>query len=409
MLMSVFGEHAVGGAERSAEKSALALVGEGHEVSMVSLASAGQSGSARTLPSGLRHITVPLAQVYDPYGLSGKKDAFNRQRPSLHKAVWHLADIYNPVMGSRLLDVWRTERPDLVMTHTLQGFSVAAWQAARQSGAALVHVIHDHALICPGTAMTRGSQVCQKTCSSCATFSRARQTVSRRPDALVAPSCAVLARHRQAGWFHDVADQRVIANCLAPGWPTARRAAPALGTRWCFGFLGRLDASKGLDTLLEAVRLLPDPDCHFHIAGPGDPSMARAFIAQHGLATRVTLDGPVDAAQFMAGIDVLVAPSRALETFCNVVMEAACLGIASIVSDRGALPERVAYGSGGWIVPAGDAVALAHALRLCLNDRPQVAARGEAAYQTRPDYEPARQGQAWSSVCEDALVRYRSA
>lgn len=408
MLMSVFGKHAVGGAERSAEKSALALAGEGHEVSLVSLSAAGQPGGTCMLPSGLRHCTVPLAQVYDPYGLDGGKAVPTDQRPGLYKAMWHLADIYNPAMASRLLDLWRDERPDLVITHTLQGFSVAAWRAALRSGAALVHVIHDHALICPGTAMTRGTQVCQSTCLSCAAFSRARRTVSCRPHALVAPSRAVLERHRQAGWFHDVVDQRVIENCLAPGWPTAvRLRTPPLGTRWCFGYLGRLDASKGVDTLLEAARLLWDFDCRFHLAGPGDPGMARAMIDQYGLASRVTLEGPVHAASFMAGIDVLVTPSRALETFCNVVMEAACLGIPSIVSDRGALPERVAYGAGGWIVPAGDANALAEAMRLCQNDPAQVVARGEAAFKTRVNYEPARQGAAWSSVCEDALARHR--
>lgn len=407
MLMSVFGKHAVGGAEQSAEKSALALAGAGHEVSLVSLSASDQPGTAGALPSGLQNFTVPLAQVYDPYGLDGAKKIPTDQRPGLHKAIWHLADIYNPVMGSRLLNLWRVERPDVVITHTLQGFSVAAWRAALGSGAALVHMIHDHALICPSTAMTRGTQVCQSTCLSCAAFSRARRTVSCSPHALVAPSHAVLERHRQAGWFHDLVDQRVIENCLAPGWPTAaRRCAPPLGTRWCFGYLGRLDASKGVDTLLEAARLLSDLDCRFHLAGPGDPGMARALIDQYGLASRVTLEGPVNAASFMAGIDVLVTPSRALETFCNVVMEAACLGIPSIVSDRGALPERVAYGAGGWIVPAGDANALARVMRLCQDDPAQVVARGRAAFKTRVDYEPARHDAAWSSVCEDALATH---
>lgn len=408
MVMSVFGARAVGGAERSAEKTALALLAEGHAVSLVSLSELGQPAYTSILPSGLTHHTIPLAQFYDPYDRSGDKTNQTGRRPDLHKVVWHLADIYNPVMGSRLVDLWRSESPDLVMTHTLQGFSVAAWHAARRSGAALVHAIHDHALICPGTAMTRGTQVCQKTCLSCAATSRARRTVSCKPDALVAPSLAVLERHRQADWFHDVADQRVIGNCLAPGWPTVSpRGVPPLGGRWCFGFLGRLDASKGLDTLLEAARLLPNTNCHFHFAGPGDPRAAQAFVHQHGLTSRVTIEGPTNASRFMAGIDVLVMPSRALETFCNVVMEAACLGIPSIVSDRGALPERVAYGAGGWIVPAGDANALARALQICLDDPGQVAARGDAAIRTRDQYQPERQRAAWSSVCEDALARHR--
>ena len=106
--------------------------------------------------------------------------------------------------------------------------------------------------------------------------------------------------------------------------------------------------------------------------------------------------------------DVLVTPSRACETFCNAVMEAACFGIPAIVSDRGALPERVDSGVSGWIFPAGDQQALAQPMQLCLDDREDVAERGAAALQTRSRYDPERQVEAWASVCASVLARHRA-
>jgi glycogen synthase len=216
----------------------------------------------------------------------------------------------------------------------------------------------------------------------------------------------VLERHHRFGWFHGVADQRVIENAIAPDWPRAPGPRPAVAERPLrLGYLGRLDATKGLDTLLEAVRHLPAGAFELHIAGPGDPAWVREDLERHGLGPAVRLHGVVKPAPFLDGIDVLVTPSRAHETFCNVVMEAGCLGIPAIVSDRGALPERVEQGASGWIFPAGDAQALARVLHQCLDHPADVAARGAVALQSRPRYEPAHQAQAWSTLCRDLATR----
>lgn len=409
MLMSVFGEHAIGGAERSAEKNAVVLARQGHKVCLLSLSATGTTTRPVFHHEGLTHIPVPLAQLYDPYGLDGQKHTHAASPSSLAKALWHAIDVYNPVMGWRLDALWQQERPDIVITHTLQGFSVAAWRAARRCGAALVHVVHDHALICPGTAMTRGTISCDRPCIRCNVYGRARLLASPMPDAVIAPSRTVLERHRQSGWFVGVTDQRVIENSRAPDWPVVTRPRPCTtGRPLRFGFLGRLDESKGLDTLLQAACRLPSEHYQVRVAGPGDQGWVRAFVGAKGLTPNIRIDGVVRAANFLSEIDVLVTPSRACETFCNVVMEAACLGIPAIVSDRGALPERVDSGASGWIFPVGDHQSLARLMRLCLDDREHVAERGAAALRTRSRYDPERQVEAWVSVCADALAHHRA-
>jgi glycosyltransferase involved in cell wall biosynthesis len=398
MLMSVYGEHAIGGAERSAERVALGLQARGHQVHLVSLSSGKHSMKTRVLANGLAHTGVGLAQLYDPYDLGGSGDRSGHG--AIAKALWHGLDVYNPVMGHRLQQVWSLHRPDLVVTQTVQGFSVSAWHAARQSGAALIHVLHDHALLCPGTAMTRGDKSCDVLCTSCRVYGRARHWCSQWPDAVAAPSHDVLNRHLKYNWFNEVPIQQVIENAIPESWPIASDAVQvAPGQVIRFAFLGRMDASKGVDTLLQAASKLPKGRFELHLAGPGEPQQVQALIEQYGLTGQAQWHGVVRAADFLAQQHVIVTPSRAHETFCNVVLEAACLGLPAIVSDRGALPERVSGGRSGWIFPVGDAQALSTLMQQCIDRPALVHEKGLVALDCRERNRHDVEVNAWDALC----------
>ncbi len=77
---------------------------------------------------------------------------------------------------------------------------------------------------------------------------------------------------------------------------------------------------------------------------------------------------------------IVVVPSRG-EGFGMVALEAAERGRAAIVSDVGGLPEVVADGETGLVVPAGDAEALAAAILELALDPARVRAFGAAARQ----------------------------
>lgn len=397
MLMSLYGEHAIGGAERIAERVSMGLQAAGHEVEIVSLSDPDKAIETVQLSNGLSHTRVPLSQVYDPYALSSKP----RAKPgSVSKALWHGLDVYNPVMGRRLAQHWSRTRPDLVVTHTLQGFSVSAWRAARGSGAALAHVIHDHALLCPGTAMSRGTRMCDTPCTSCKIYGGLRHMFSDWPDAVAAPSHDVLNRHLQHGWFDQVSKRQVIENFIPADWPLVNDGVQPGSEPLRFAFLGRMDESKGVDTLLEAAALLNDRVFEVHLAGPGDVEAVRVQIRDMGLAPKVFVHGVVKAGDFLLRHHVVVTPSRARESFCNVVLEAACIGRPGIVSDRGALPERTGNGQWGWVFPAGDAQALAQCMRHCMDHPAEVHAKGSLALTCRPKNTQETVQAQWQYFCE---------
>lgn len=69
--------------------------------------------------------------------------------------------------------------------------------------------------------------------------------------------------------------------------------------------------------------------------------------------------------------DCLVLPSRN-ESFGMVVPEALASGMPAVVSDRAGAADLIAEGENGWVVPAGDAGALAARLLRCAQGREEL-------------------------------------
>ncbi len=138
------------------------------------------------------------------------------------------------------------------------------------------------------------------------------------------------------------------------------------------GMACRLVEQKGIPDALKAVaQIAPDyPDAHLVIAGDGDlhqPLVMQA--ADLNLADRTHFLGwRDDVQQDITAFDVFLMPSL-WEGFGLVMIEAMSRRVPTIASAVSALPEIVADGETGLLVPAQDADAIARALRHLLNDR----------------------------------------
>lgn len=180
----------------------------------------------------------------------------------------------------------------------------------------------------------------------------------------------------------------IVFNCEAVhrafvehwGWPDARCVVIRNGVEWrtpvrerasgvvTFGCVGQVAEHKGADIVVEAARRLAAGGEVFEVAFFGDGGLAEPLkAASRDLPVRFhSFIREVD--RVFSQIDVLVAASRR-ESSSNAVLEAMARGIPCIVSDAGGLPELVRFGESGLVVPAGDATALAEAMRRIGRDR----------------------------------------
>lgn len=173
---------------------------------------------------------------------------------------------------------------------------------------------------------------------------------------------------------------------IAVAPPGTDRAAPAprRGNPPLLLGVGTISHRKGWDVLAEALARIAHLPWRARIVGPRDREPATdaaltARIAALGLAARIELTGPLDAAGLHAayqGADLFCLPSR-YEGFGMVAAEAMAHALPVATTNAGALPE--ATGGAALLVPPDDPAALADALALLLTDRAEADRRAAAS------------------------------
>jgi glycosyltransferase involved in cell wall biosynthesis len=146
------------------------------------------------------------------------------------------------------------------------------------------------------------------------------------------------------------------------GWPLE---GPTLFT------VRHLGPRYGLDVAIEAVApLARDRRCIFFIGGAGPLRGELADLARRrGVSEQVRFLGRMEESQLelaYQAADLFLLPTRALECFGLVILEACAFGCPVLSTDAGAIPELMRRLLPEFVVPAGDAAALRDKLELFL-------------------------------------------
>lgn len=122
---------------------------------------------------------------------------------------------------------------------------------------------------------------------------------------------------------------------------------------------------KGVPILLEAVRrLAAELPVHVLLIGQNDDAEVSKLLGCSVLRERVHLTGfRMDAPSLMGACDLFVMPTLRNEGLSKAVAEAMCMAVPSIISGVGGMIELVDDNKTGMIVPPGDPVRLAEAIR----------------------------------------------
>jgi glycosyltransferase involved in cell wall biosynthesis len=130
--------------------------------------------------------------------------------------------------------------------------------------------------------------------------------------------------------------------------------------------ISRLTEQKGIDTAVDALSLLPD-DTVLVVLGEGPERAALTELAGRlGVESRLFLPGRVpDVAAWLRRASVYAQPSR-WEGFGLAVLEAMICGLPVVATNVSSLPELVADGDTGVLVPPDDPAALARGVTRAL-------------------------------------------
>jgi glycosyltransferase involved in cell wall biosynthesis len=137
--------------------------------------------------------------------------------------------------------------------------------------------------------------------------------------------------------------------------------------------VGRLDAEKGIEILLEAAK---KAEISLTLVGDGP---LRGLAESYGFCKVTGWVAPAQVIEELSNARALVFPSMWYETYGLVVAEAAARGVASIVSDVCAASERVIDGKTGWHMRSGDMEDLSRCL-IKTKDNETISKAGAEAY-----------------------------
>ncbi len=291
----------------------------------------------------------------------------------------------------------RESRFDVVHVHESDGFAVALlvrlarWLRRPSGRARLIATLQvsyrrERLSVRPIRARPNGPPVSRPTRSE-RIFARVRAPIlaglgrltARLADRVVAPSHATA---RELAEDYGARDVAVIPNGVT--LPEPAPAGARAGERpFTVLYAGRLRTRKAVAVLVEAFARLRErvPDAELIVVGDGEQRSALEAQAERlGVGAAIRFEGarPHDAMPaYYRSADVFCLPSL-YEGFPLAILESMAAGLPVVATAVAGVPEAVADGVTGRVVPAEDAEALAEALAGLAADPEGARAMGKA-------------------------------
>jgi glycosyltransferase involved in cell wall biosynthesis len=270
-----------------------------------------------------------------------------------------------------LVRVLRRLRPDVVSAHTAKA-GILGRLASRMLGIPVVYTPHGWPA---GERMPAAAR---------AVFAVVERAASRWCDRIVCV-CEYERRLALSRGFAESSKLEVIHNGVRDVGAELLARPEGLPVRLCS--VARFASPKDHRTLLEALAMLREEEWELDLVGDGPREEAmRGVAASLGIGGRVHFRGyTAEPAGWLSRAQVFVLATRS-EAFPRSILEALRAGLPVVASDVGGVSEAVEDGVNGLLAPAGDAAALAEALRRLLRDaalRRSMGLRARAAYQDR--------------------------
>jgi glycosyltransferase involved in cell wall biosynthesis len=322
-------------------------------------------------------------------------------------------------------------RPRIVHLHArTAAVSERLVDAAREAGSKVVFTYHTPTVSCArGTMMRLGRMPCDgkldvNRCTACVLQSHgipplARDALASTPEVLGAAlgraglaggvftalrmSALLGACHRGFACLVQNVD-RIVAVC---GWvadvlringipeaklvlcrqglstrssvaTSAAQDAPCGDGALRLGYFGRLDPTKGVDVLIEALRRVPHAKVRLAIHGvrqPGSEAYAARLESAAASDHRISMAAALPADKIVAamrGCDLVAVPSRWLETGPLVVLESFAAGVPVLGTRLGGIAELVTDGVDGLLVASNDPTAWSFAIAELAGNAEQV-------------------------------------
>ena len=245
------------------------------------------------------------------------------------RLIWQIGNLININKYFQILNILKTEKPDLVISHNLMGLGLLAPRAINNSGARQIQVLHDIQLLHPSGLMYFSHE---KLINS--VFARIYQCITGLmfPENanIVSPSKWLLDLHVAHGLFKNN-NRSVITNPLM-----IKDRDTSVKKNNSFLIAGQVEYHKGVDLFVEAASHFPEYD--FLVAGSGS---YKNLITETDNLRLIGQKTSVEISKLLSESLAVIIPSRCYENSPTIIYEAASVGTPSIAASIGGIPELI--------------------------------------------------------------------
>ncbi len=313
----------------------------------------------------------------------------------INSVKYRLNSVYNHTARRNLEKLLDEIKPDIVHVHSLLELSPSVLIAIKKKNIPYVMTVHDGGFACP--VMGTKYNLCQLCASDilnclkhkcsrnnylCSLYVMLKFYISKIINKKYYANCYITPSNALKNYIDscfNIQNIECVPNSLDNVFESV---SPNYGNDGYFLYVGGLLDIKGVNILLNAVKMLPR-NINFHIAGGGkDENKYKDFIFKNSL-TNVKLLGKLNREELIKEYQnciAVIVPSNLFEIFGMINIEAFINGKPVIASRIGGIPEIVDDGINGLLFNPGDETQLKECILKYWNNPSLVIEHGQNAY-----------------------------
>jgi glycosyltransferase involved in cell wall biosynthesis len=299
---------------------------------------------------------------------------WNKKIRSMNKASVALQTLWSTSSYRKIKEFLVRTKPDVVHFHnTFPLISPSAYYACQEFNIPVVQTLDNQRLICPASTFYRNGKLCLDCLGKTPPWPAVLHACYHDSRLQTAVVGSMLTFHRLIGTWQTKIDTFLCSTnfyrdlfvkagippdkiVVMPHFAQQRDQSNKVKSAENYAlFVGRLDPEKGINTLLEAWRLLDFP---LKIRGEGRlEEKAREFVVRHGIKNIEFVGRMQDQelSDLIRNARFLIMPSEGYyETFGLVIIEAYSRGVPVVASNIGVTPELVIDNKTGLLFEAGN-------------------------------------------------------
>jgi len=343
LINNIYAPYDRGGAEQVVKKTIDELLAHGHQVVLI-------TGT----PDGEEVVTDERCTIYRIHPNNIYFYTSGHRFHVIIRFFWHLLNLSNVFVLSKIKKILIEESPDIVHTHNLMGLSFLIPSLIRTLNIRHIHTVHDVQLVEPSGMIIKQKETCWRYNGlPTKLYTTITKKLFGSPDVVISPSQFLHNFYASRGFFKK--SQCVVIRNPIPFSTYEIETNKKVSNSIHFLYVGQIEKHKGIDILVEAFLQVKNEDIRLNILGSGsqleyltDSAKNDTRIIFHGRATRQKV------ADFFKKSDVTVVPSLCYENSPTVIFESFFFGVPVLASKMEGIAELIEEGKNGITFEAGN-------------------------------------------------------